>query len=238
MTIEQTSESATRPAQRRGLPTPTALADRLGVSAATVVFGVVGVAAAAAGGWWALRTPSGPEPEEILPTVDAVSIPLPPPETAAPSPIAVHVAGAVASPGVHELPPGSRVADAVDAAGGLASDADLARLNLAEPIIDGARLWVPAQGEESQPDLVSATPPGSQAPAGDSGSTAAGGALVNVNTADAAALESLPGIGPSLAAAIVEHRERAGPFASVDDLDKVSGIGPVKLERMRPYIGV
>ena len=153
-----------------------------------------------------------------------VSIPTPaPPPSSAPEPerIVVDVVGAVVRPGVHELPAPSRVADAVDAAGGFTADADRIRLNLAEPLIDGSRVWVPAVGESSGPELVPII-------TGSGGGTAAGGGSgggsqsVDINTADAAALETLPGVGPSLAEAIVEHRRRAGPFASVDELVEIS----------------
>ena len=215
---------------------PGALADRLGVSAAAVVLGALGVVAAAVGGWWALRPPPGPDPAEILPMAGAVPIPTPaPPTSSAPEParIVVDVAGAVVRPGVHELPAASRVTDAIDAAGGFTAGADRIRLNLAEPLVDGARVWVPAVGETVGPDLVPVI-------GGSSGGGLAGGSRedasepVDINVADAARLEALPGIGPSLAAAIVEHRQRHGPFATVDELVEVSGIGPVKLEQIRP----
>ncbi len=165
-----------------------------------------------------------------------VPIPTPaPPSAAVPEParIVVDVVGAVVRPGVHEFPASSRVADAVDAAGGFTADADRIRLNLAEPLTDGSRVWVPAVGESSAPELVPVvTASGSGTAAG--GGRGGGSQAVDINTADAAALEALPGIGPSLAAAIVEHRRRTGPFASVDELIAVSGIGPVKLEQIRP----
>lgn len=215
---------------------PGTLADRLGVSAATVVLGALGVLAAAVGGWWALRPPPGPDPAEILPMAGSVPIPTPaPPPTPAPETalIVVDVAGAVARPGVHELPVSSRVADAVDAAGGFSADADRVRLNLAEPLVDGSRVWVPAVGEASAPELVPVvTGPGGGGRAG--GGDGDASVPVDINAADASRLEALPGIGPSLAAAIVEHRQRNGPFASVDELVEVSGIGPVKLEQIRP----
>ncbi len=221
--------------RRLSVLSPGALADRLGVSAATVVLGALGVAAAATGGWWALRPPAGPDPAAILPMVGTVPIPTPaPPPSSLPEPerIVVDVVGAVARPGVHELPASSRVADAVDAAGGFTADADRIRLNLAEPLIDGSRIWVPAVGESSGPELVPIITGSGGTAAG--GGRGAGSETVDINTADAAALEALPGIGPSLAAAIVEHRRRAGPFASVDEMIEVSGIGPVKLEQIRP----
>ena len=216
---------------------PGALADRLGVSSATVVLGVLGVAAAAIAGWWALRPPAGPDPAEILPMAGTVPIPTPAPppsSVAEPVRIVVDVAGAVVRPGVHELPASSRVADAVDAAGGFTADADRVRLNLAEPLLDGSRVWVPAVGEPSGPDLVPVIT-GSAGRTTESGADrGAGSEMVDINIADADALEALPGIGPSLASAIVEHRGRNGPFASVDELIEVSGIGPVKLEQIRP----
>ncbi|MCY3642848.1 MAG: ComEA family DNA-binding protein [Acidimicrobiaceae bacterium] len=215
---------------------PGTLADRLGVSAAAVVLGALAVVAAAVGGWWALRPPAGPDPAEILPMAGSVPIPTPaPPTSSAPEParMVVDVVGAVVRPGVHELPAGSRVTDAIDAAGGFTAGADRIRLNLAQPVADGSRVWVPAIGESTGPDLVPVI--------GGSGGTgvAEGGresrsGTVDINTANAASLESLPGIGPSLAAAIVEHRQRHGPFAAVDDLIDVSGIGPAKLEQIRP----
>ena len=221
--------------RKLALPSPGALADRLGVSPTAVVLGALGVAAAAIGGWWALRAPPGPDPAEILPMAGSVEIPVP-----APSPrpdagrIVVDVVGEVARPGLHELPAASRVADAVAAAGGLTADADRMRLNLAEPLADGSRLWVPAVGEAVGPDVVPVT-----AGAGDGGTSGGlAGAPLNVNTAEAAALEELPGIGPALAAAIVEHRRRSGPFAAVDELVEVSGIGPAKLEEIRPLATV
>lgn len=228
-----TSPSGDR-GRRLAVPSVGALADRLGVSPVTVVLGVLAVAAAALGGWWALRTPSGPDPVEILPMAGSVEIPTPVPS---PPPgsgrIVVDVVGAVARPGLHELPAASRVADAVAAAGGLTAEADRVRINLAEPLSDGARLWVPAVGEGTGPEVVPLT-----AGASESGRAGAGGGLraspVDINQADEAALEQLPGIGPALAAAIVEHRRRAGPFATVDELIEVSGIGPAKLELIRP----
>jgi competence protein ComEA len=149
-----------------------------------------------------------------------------------PARIVVDVVGAVVRPGVHELPAASRVADAIDAAGGFTVDADRVRLNLAEPVADGAHVWVPAFGESSGPDLVPVvTVSGGAGPAGPGGGD--GSEKVDINAADAASLERLPGIGPSLAAAIVEHRQRNGPFANIDELIEVSGIGPVKLEQIR-----
>lgn len=224
--------------RKLSLPSPGALADRLGVSATAVVLGVLGVVAAAIGGWWALRAPPGPDPAEILPMAGSVEIPMPPTSPMSdPGRIMVDVVGAVARPGLHELPAASRVADAVAAAGGLTAEADRMRLNLAELLSDGSRLWVPSVGEAAAPEIVPAT-----AGAGDRGPDGAaagpGAVPVDLNRADEAGLQRLPGIGPALAAAIVEHRQRAGPFATVDELIEVSGIGPAKLERIRPVATV
>ena len=224
--------------RRFAVPSPGALADRLGVSATAVVLGVLGVIGAAIGGWWALRTPPGPDPAEILPMAGSVEIPIPAPSLMPdPGRVVVDVVGAVVRPGLHELPVGSRVADAVEAAGGLTAEADRMRLNLAEPLIDGSRLWVPAVGEAAGPDVVAIT-----AGSGAGGGAGAGdgrlAAPLNINTASAAELEDLPGIGPALATAIVEHRRRSGPFSTVDQLLEVSGIGPVKLEQIRPLATV
>ena len=154
-----------------------------------------------------------------------------PPATVSPSAAAVvvHVTGRVAEPGVYELDAGARLVDAVAAAGGALRGADLASLNLAAPAIDGTQVYVPRIGEVPRSGLGSA--PG---PAG--GTDATG--KVNLNTATAAELETLPGIGPALAARIIEHRTTDGPFASVDDLDDVSGIGAATLEELRPLVTV
>ncbi|MFC8797423.1 helix-hairpin-helix domain-containing protein [Promicromonospora sp. NPDC057138] len=140
----------------------------------------------------------------------------------------VHVVGAVAEPGLVTVPDGARVADALQAAGGATGKADLTAVNLARTVVDGEQLYVPEPGE---------TVPGAEAPAtGDSGVTGgepAAGAAVDINAADAAALEALPGVGPSIAQAIVEWREANGPFASVDELEDVPGIGPATLDEIR-----
>jgi competence protein ComEA len=158
--------------------------------------------------------------------------PSPPPSvqaTAAPSPtprpIQVYVSGAVSLPDVYALPHGSIVKDALEAAGGAGGDADLDRINLAAALADGQHVYVPRQGEESPPI---------QAPVG--GSSSQGEGAVNINTADAAELETLPGIGPSLAGRIIAYREANGPFASVDEITQVSGIGPATLEEIRELI--
>jgi competence protein ComEA len=140
----------------------------------------------------------------------------------------VDVAGAVRRPGVFEFAPGDRVIDAVQRAGGALDKADLTLLNLAAPLTDGQQILVPKRG--------AAPPAGAVVPGGVPGST--GGALVNINTADEPTLETLNGVGPVLAAAIIQYRTENGPFASVDQLDEVSGIGPATLEDLRSQVTV
>jgi competence protein ComEA len=148
--------------------------------------------------------------------------------SASPSPVMVDVAGEVRKPGVYEFAEGQRVIDAVNEAGGPRGDADLAALNLAAPLEDGSQVLVPSKDPAGDGT--------SGAPTGSTGSTQ--GQLINVNTADATQLEELPDIGEVLAAAIVKYREENGPFASVDELDDVSGIGPATLEDVRDLVTV
>ena len=133
--------------------------------------------------------------------------------------LAVHVAGEVASPGVHQMPVGSRVIDAINAADGPTDDAELDALNLAAFVADGDRLYVPSgQALVSDPfvDLGQGV-----------------GSPINVNKASAIELESLPGVGPATADQIIREREANGPFSSIDDLTRVSGIGPATVEKLR-----
>lgn len=132
--------------------------------------------------------------------------------------VVLHVIGAVVEPGIVELPLGARVVDAIASAGGPADDADLGAVNLARVVADGEQLHVPRVGE------VPPTAPG--------GPAAADG-RVNLNTADAAALETLPGVGPAIAARIIAWRDENGPFRSVDELTAVSGIGERTLAGLR-----
>jgi competence protein ComEA len=155
------------------------------------------------------------------------------------SPVFVHVHGRVVLPGLYELAAGARVVDVVAAAGGFADDAEQGAVNLARPLVDGEQLYVPAVGE------AGAAGPGSGAGAGAGAGSAVGGgasgpgaALVDLNSADAAALETLPGVGPATSAAILEWRRQNGAFRSVDDLLGVSGIGEKTLAKLSPLVTV
>lgn len=140
--------------------------------------------------------------------------------------LVVHVAGAVQSPGVVEVPSGTRVGEALEAAGGASAEADLDALNLAAAVTDGQQVYVPREGEAAPAPTDGGSPTGST------------GAVIDLNTADLAALDTLPGIGPALAQRIVDWRSAHGPFASVDALLEVSGIGPATLERLRDLVTV
>lgn len=149
-------------------------------------------------------------------------------QSVSPSPavtIIVDVAGEVAQPGVYEFAEGDRVIDAIERAGGQLPKADLSLLNLAAPLTDGTQILVSKAG-----------PPGVVVPGG--GTVGSSGGLININSASATELETLSGIGEVLAATIVEYREQNGPFASVDDLMDVSGIGPATLEEIRDQVTV
>jgi competence protein ComEA len=153
-----------------------------------------------------------------------------PPEAAAPAgtesaPVLVHVAGAVRRPGLYELTDGERVADAIKAAHGARPRADLDGLNLASPVTDGMQVLVPKWSESG---------PAPVAPAGASPAPE----IVNINSSDQATLETIPGIGPVTAMAILEYRASVGSFGSVDELIDVTGIGPATLEAIRPYVSV
>ena len=152
----------------------------------------------------------------------------------------VQVAGAVMRPGVYQVPDGSRVFEAVLAAGGFAEGADQQGVALAARVTDGCRVYVPTEGgppsnQAEQPVESSAGLSGGAGPG--AGSTGAGGvSSVSLNEATAEQFDMLPGVGPALAQQIVAYREANGPFTSVDQLDEVPGIGPAKLEQLRPLV--
>lgn len=172
--------------------------------------------------------------------------------------VRVHVAGAVNNPGVYTLPAQGRAVDAIAAASGAAADADLDRVNLAGALSDGVQIYVPHRGETAAPTQIQ--PIGGTANAGQgnaangasqggaqpqpartltpAGSAQKGSAPVNINTATAEELQTLPRIGPAMAQRIIAWREAHGGFRSVDELDAVPGIGPSMLENLRPLVTV
>jgi len=175
-----------------------------------------------------------PDPAPIVlhppPTPAPTATPQP---TPTPSPLTVFVNGGVARPGVYQLGWDARVGDALAAAGGLLADVDAAQVNQAERLFDGAQVHVPIAGAEAAPVGDVGPPPGLSgtvalaAPGSDGG-----GGLVNLNTASADGLMSLPGIGPSKAAAIIANR----PYDSVDDLDRVPGFGAKTIDQLRGLV--
>lgn len=211
------------------------LAGVLGASLAVLVVVVVGWRAFADG-----VGGGGPPPELTMPRADASggsgevgvgsSLPSPgSPEGAAGSAsggvVVAHIAGAVVRPGLYRLGGAPRVADALDAAGGAARDADLDAVNLAASVADGERVYLPRKGE---------APP---VAAAGSGAPARSGPL-DLNTATAEQLEDLPGVGPSTASAILAYRQEHGRFRSVDELLEVRGIGDARLAELRDKVRV
>jgi competence protein ComEA len=175
-----------------------------------------------------LRPTAAAPVEASLPMVATTTTAAGPTATSDPrAELVVYLVGAVAKPGVYTVKPGSRVDDLVAVAGGLTPDADPARINLAAPVRDGERVAVPRIGEAMPP------PDGTS-----SGDPSAPTEPLDLNAATAAELETLPGIGPATAKAIVDERERNGPFSSVDDLLRVRGIGPAKLDQIRQLVSV
>ncbi|QIM17424.1 ComEA family DNA-binding protein [Leucobacter insecticola] len=146
----------------------------------------------------------------------------------------VHVVGEVLNPGVVELNAGARASEAIEAAGGATPEAALAGVNLARVVVDGEQLLVP-DAEQAAAQRASAAVEGGGVT---SGGSATQGGLVNLNSADAAQLETLPRIGPALAQRIVDWRQTNGAFSSVEQLLEVSGVGAKILENLRDRVTV
>ena len=217
---------------------------RILASAFGVVVMVVGV-------WWVVRVPP-PPPEASIPfattsvasnaiasNTDASSA------ISSSANITVYVSGEVVKPGVYVLLATARVIDALQAAGGATNQADLVVVNLAAPLVDAAQVFIPRMG--STPRVTLPRPhAGINLPiAGGSGSSGAGvggatsaAGIVDINSATLSDLDALPGVGPSTAQAIIDYRIANGPYASVDDLLNVRGIGPSKLAAMRARVRV
>ena len=196
-----------------------------------VLVAVIGAAILGALVLWARGAPAVVAPpaqapaEGVAPAEEALGAT--PPEGGV---VLVHVAGAVRRPGLYELPAGARVADAIDSAGGPRRNADLDTVNLAQVLSDAMKVEIPTRGQG-----VSAPPaPGATPGLTVGGTTSAG--VVSLNSADLAALEAIPGIGPVKAAAILQYRDEVGGFSAVEELLDVTGIGPATLESIRPYV--
>ena len=197
-----------------------------------------------AGGYWLLRAPP-PAIEGSLPyarselsstsvasggSTSATTRPADSEPSSADDTIVVYVAGSVVSPGVYRLGAEARVQQALTAAGGPGADADLDAMNLAAPLRDGDRVYVPHSGV-GVPPVIGVTGAG-----GGANIDVAPARPISLNSASAAELDVLPGVGPSTAAAIVAYREVHGPFASVDELLNVRGIGTAKLDAIRALV--
>lgn len=146
--------------------------------------------------------------------------------------VGVDVEGAVASPGLYLVSADARVNDAVVAAGGMTPEADRQRVNLAQKVEDGMQVYVPSREEASATSGITATG------AGQASSSGASKGKVNLNTASAEELQTLSGIGPSLSQRIIDYRQANGPFKSVDDLRKVSGIGDTRFKSLKDLVCV
>ncbi|NKQ34574.1 MAG: ComEA family DNA-binding protein [Chloroflexi bacterium] len=180
-----------------------------------------------------LRKQVQPAPIVIVPPEPTAT----PEPTSTPGLIRVFVNGQVAEPAIYELPPGSLVEAAVEAAGGFAAGANTAVVNLAQPLSDGVQVYVPAEDENAPvPLTVVSQPNTSPLAASASGNTAVG--LININTATIEELDSLPGVGPSTAQKIIEYRESNGSFAAIENIMDVTGIGEAKFEKIKDQITV
>jgi len=193
------------------------------LSAITFTFAWLGSSAPAEAG----GEPQLQEPSDDPTSADLPSTPRSTDTPSLPGTVIVYISGAVGVPDVYELPSDARIKDLVLAAGGLTTDANPERINLAERLKDSEHVHVPRQGESPDDGRVVA----------DTAGVAQGGPL-NLNTASASDLDSLPGIGQSFADRIIEYRTTNGPFTSVGDLQKVKGIGAALFAKIAPLVSV
>ena len=205
--METTAMKQDETAQAPGSTTRGSQETRRFIPSVSFVLLALAIIAAGAGAvTWALARPEPRTVELVIPT---------------PGPVVVHVTGAVENPGMFTLPPGSRVADAIDAAGGLTEES---QINLASELRDGQQVIV----APIQPDIASTV--------GDSEAGQTANILLDLNTATAQQLEQLPNIGPARATAIIDFRDRNGPILFVDDLTAIDGIGPATVDGLRPLV--
>ncbi|WP_328358226.1 ComEA family DNA-binding protein [Mycobacterium sp. NBC_00419] len=206
--------------------------------AGALAMGVVAVIAVLVTVVTLMRDDSAPVMSAKLPPVEMVSSEAPRSGAAAPQgPVVVSVVGLVNTPGLVTLAPDARIADAVSAAGGALDGADLLGLNLARHLVDGEQVVVGIPMPAGQPDALGSSVSGAPATSG-APTTAAPAAPLDLNTASAEQFDTLPGIGPVMAAAIVAWRETNGKFTSVDQLGEVDGIGTARLEKLRSLVRV
>jgi competence protein ComEA len=175
-------------------------------------------------------TTEQPPVDEYLFEEQPAAVEIAQPAAPAEASVIVYVSGAVAAPDVYQLPAAARVKDLVLAAGGLSAEADPDAINLAAPLSDGQHIYVPRRGETTD---APAAPVGAAPEA----ATTTGG-RIDLNTAGAAELDELPGIGQAIAERIVAYRESNGPFRSVADLQNVKGIGPSLIEQITPLVAI
>lgn len=210
-------------AQHRAQPVPLRLATTSGTAGPVAAASPTGVA---------LTTPTPAAPSAVV----AASTDPRDGGATAEGTVLVHVVGQVRHPGVVRLPTGARVEQAVESAGGATSKADLVRVNLARPVVDGEQIVVPEPGQPI------AGAPTAQQLAGGGGGLASGPSErqqpVDLNTAGLTQLDELPGVGPVLAQRILDWRAENGRFSSVDELAEVSGIGEKVLDKLRPLVRV
>jgi competence protein ComEA len=198
---------------------------RPGLRALAVVAAVV-ILGAAVLAWWS-RPHAEPVTPQLAATATAAPIGGTAPATTQPAELMVAVSGEVREPGLVRLPPGARVADAIEAAGGLLPGADIDHLNLARKVADGELITVGIPPPPGEP----------VGPSGGGNGTGAGGPI-NLNTATLTELETLPGIGPALAQRIIDYRTQHGPFTSVGQLRQVSGIGEARFAELEALVTV
>jgi competence protein ComEA len=207
-----------------------------------LVIGLLATTIASAGIWLLVR-PSAPLVESVAPHASGVGIVAPLSTLPTPLTVRIHVAGAVVRPGVYSVSSSSRVVDAVTAAGGPTSRADLERINLAQTIVDTEQVFVPFRSSRTTKITVAprlrpsrTTVPDALPIIGVPSTTVT--PLINLNSATSDQLDTLPGVGPSTAKAIISYRNRKGPFGKVEDLLNVPGIGPSKVAALRDQVTV
>lgn len=181
---------------------------------------------------WTALVPEQGEPLEIEATIDE--------EAQAREFLTVEIAGEVHQPYVYDVPQGSRVIDGIKAAGGLTDSADTRDTNLAAPLVDGMKVYVPSKLEVNAVEVTTGIKAGSSYVSGStaikSEASQSDSGKVNINTADSVRLQTLNGVGPATAEKIISYRTEKGPYKTIDDIKKVSGIGEKTYEKLKEHI--